>query len=539
MARQDQFEELLAVSDRALATKFDEAIQVEISLRRAHAHEQTGKIATALDVYRTIIDNANAPLDAYLGCATAYRALGAISAARRTLETACDRWPESISAKNNLANVLIATHEYREGLDLLSQLASLHDKESAVLFNYGRAQVHCGLYQEATETLEKSLRLNPGFVDSSLLLAETFLTLGQRAHARRVLDETLRWSPDHADALYLLSESADSADQRSKLKAKIDSLVTLDPEPEAAVKLHFAAARIALAENDNENAWAQLSHGNALKRNELNLESIKHELDTTAVTLVPSTDERPDSELDSRLLLIVGMPRSGTTLIEQILAAHPQVVAGGEVDYWDAALADTAWERRLRGADDDGDAFTKVEIAQLLDGYQRALPPCGNTKVLVTDKTPMNFCHLAFLHRLLPNLRVVHCTRDPMATCWSIYSQLFSGGNSYAYDLIDIADAFNRYREILADLERLPELRLFEMRYETLVTNPEENAKQLLEFCNLEWHPNCAKPHEVNRPVHTASRHQVRQETHQNAIERWRLFEHHLEPLKNRLGYTK
>jgi len=223
------------------------------------------------------------------------------------------------------------------------------------------------------------------------------------------------------------------------------------------------------------------------------------------------------------------MPRSGTSLVEQILASHSKVHGAGELSTMDNLVSPILGQ-------DEGQ-LTRLEISRVRDGYLDALTALQVPEKIITDKMPLNFRWIGFIKFALPEAKIIHLSRDPRATCWSIYKRDFSlKGNGYAYDLGDLAEFYKLYMALMSFWrERFPDT-IYDLCYEDMTENQEEETRKILEFCNLEWEPQCLDFHKTNRIVHTASAAQVREKMYQGSSDAWREFEAYLQPLIKGLG---
>lgn len=257
----------------------------------------------------------------------------------------------------------------------------------------------------------------------------------------------------------------------------------------------------------------------------------------TSTFTAPFFDARKGFGVDSeRPLFIVGMPRSGTSLIEQIIASHPEVAGGGE-------LSDI---RSLADAPPSGGTglpfprsvmqLTERMSQNLAKRYLGKLDDISSSAKHVTDKLPDNYQYLGIIALLLPRARVIFCRRDPMATCLSIYQQDFTGYHPYAYDLAKLGRRYRNHEHLLDHWRRVLPLRLLEVTYEDVVADQEGQSRRIMEFCGLEWTPQVLDFHRTARPVRTVSRWQVRQPIYRDAVDGWRAYEPFLGPLKDALG---
>jgi hypothetical protein len=237
---------------------------------------------------------------------------------------------------------------------------------------------------------------------------------------------------------------------------------------------------------------------------------------------------RPRGIASELPVFVVGMPRSGTSLTEQILASHPQVHGAGELLYWIfAADAERAAPPEERAA----------KISDLGLAYLEGLAIQAPDASRVIDKLPVNFRHIGLIHAALPGARFIHLERNALDTCLSIYFQGFSAAHPYATDFGDLAHYYHEYRRLMAHWRSLlPPQTLLEVRYEDLVDDPERWSRRMLAHIGLPWDPRCLEFHRNDRPVLTASNWQVRQPISKNSVERWRRYEQFIGPLREALG---
>jgi len=222
------------------------------------------------------------------------------------------------------------------------------------------------------------------------------------------------------------------------------------------------------------------------------------------------------------------MPRSGTSLVEQILAAHPAVHGAGELGFWEMAAP------RFAGANP---AQAAPLLRQAGEDYLALLGSYSSDAERITDKMPANFRHLGLIHAAFPRARIIHVQRHPIDTCLSIYFRQFGMVMNYANDLDDLAHYHSLYRRLMAHWQALlPPGTLLEVPYEALVREQETWTRKLLDFAGLSWDARCLDFHEVERSVNTASNWQVRQKMNAGSVERWRRYEAHLGALRKIQG---
>jgi hypothetical protein len=223
--------------------------------------------------------------------------------------------------------------------------------------------------------------------------------------------------------------------------------------------------------------------------------------------------------------LIVGMPRSGTTLLEQALSAHPGIAAGGELE----DLRDLAREAYAG-------PITSPRLDTLAARYLGRLRAIGPEAQRVTDKMPHNFLHLGLVALMLPRARVIHCRRDPVDTCWSCFRQHFGAGLAYTTDLAWLGAFHRSYADLMEHWRGALPLAMLEVDYEELVAQPEPTLRRVLAFLDLPWHPACLEPHKARRIAATVSRAEVQRPIHQGSVGRAAPYRPHLGPLLDALS---
>ena len=308
---------------------------------------------------------------------------------------------------------------------------------------------------------------------------------------------------------------------------------------EEQIDLHFALGKAFADVGDHQRSFEHLLRGNALKRQQITYDEEKTLQRLERIRGVFTAEVLHDKSglgcPSAAPIFIVGMPRSGTTLIEQILASHPQVFGAGEL----REMANLAG--RIGGAD----AAAFPEAVQGLSGedlrgigeqYVQTVRRLAPDAERIADKMPSNFNLAGLIHLVLPNARIIHARRDPRDTAFSCFSLLFSGTLEFTYDLAELGRYYRAYLELMAHWrEALPQEVMLEVQYEDVVGDLEREARRIIAHCDLEWDDACLSFYKTERSVRTASATQVRQPIYQTSIGRWRRHEAQLQPLLREL----
>jgi hypothetical protein len=304
--------------------------------------------------------------------------------------------------------------------------------------------------------------------------------------------------------------------------------------PIQRLHLHFALAKAYDDLGRAEDAIAQLHAGNAIKRQSVGYDEAR------ALGLFERVKQTFDADFmatpragfaDGAPIFIIGMPRSGTTLVEQIISSHPEVGAAGEI----AAMNEVA--RALGPFPDAARGFGDADFSRLGQEYVRRLRARAPAAAHVTDKTPSSVYFVGLIHLALPNAKIVHVMRDPVDTCLSCYSRLFTHEQAHTYDLAELGRYYRAYHDLMRHWhDVLPEGRMLDVRYERIVADTESEARRMLAHCGLAWNERVLTFHQNHRAVNTASASQVRQPIYSTSVARWRRYETHLQPLLTALG---
>ena len=496
-----------------------------------------GRFEAAARCYRDalVLTPRDARIQANLGhvlhCLGRHRA--AIDCCRHAIELDA-RLPE---AYLHLGNALLAINEmhaaeaaYRAGLEIAPEHAPLHTA-------HAMAERAIGRVDEAAASARRALAVRPDAADTVALLGSLAIDRGRFEEAETLLKEALIMSPDLPEALIGLTAARKMTAADAPWRDAAERVLSRALPVAHAIGLHHALGKYYDDVGDFDAAFEHHRRGHELARR--SRPPYERAATSARVTRTLSafdrgaletlrragTSERIASE---RAVFVFGMPRSGTTLAEQILASHREVHGAGEVLFWQfAADAELAAPPEQRAA----------LIAALGRQYLASFATLPAAAARVIDKLPSNFKNLGLIHAALPGARFIHFERDPLDTCLSIYFQGFSAAHAYATDLEDLAHYYREYRRLMAHWRAtLPPDTLLEVRYEALVDDPEAWSRQMLEHIGLPWDPRCLEFHRTERPVLTASNWQVRQPIGKGSIGRWRRYERLLAPLREALG---
>jgi tetratricopeptide (TPR) repeat protein len=484
------------------------------------------------------------------------RALGRLDEAVACYHRALDLAPQYAAGHYNLGNALLrlgradeAVVAYHTALGLEPEFVEAYNNLGVALAQLGRDEAAMAVYDRAA-SLQQSGFENP-LANKALLLLET----GRAAQSAAAIDQALVINPDSAAAWHMRCGlkkftrgdpdiaameallAGLSAPQTATSQTSTPRIFTPSgPNFESRICLQFALGKAWMDVGDADRAFAHLDEGNRLKRSTFAYDSTATDrwIAEMAGSFTPELMQRlgASGHPGEVPVLVVGMPRSGTTLVEQILASHPEIHGAGELTLLEDMVARISGQR-VDELCPPGDpqqlaALLPDDLARLGREYEAQVCALAPGRRRVVDKMPTNFLYVGFIHAILPNARIIHCRRDAVDTCLSCYTKLFRDVK-FASDLRELGLYYRAYENLMGHWRNLmsPE-RFTEVHYEDVVDDLEGQARRLVRFCGLPWHEACLDFHENGRPVRTASVTQVRQPIYRSSIGRWKPYARHL-----------
>jgi thioredoxin-like negative regulator of GroEL len=443
--------------------------------------------------------------------------------------------PDDFRAPFSLATVDLKLGRPGRALPRLRRVAELKPDLFEVHHNLGGAAQTLERWDEAAGAYQHALALRPEAIETRRNLAIVLAVLGridaaEAEHRRLAADPRTRlWA---LTRLALLRPAAIADADLGDMRRAADFPAT---DPDTRIGLSFALGEVLERRGRDDEAFAAFAAGNRLKRAALDARVetrpgalLAAHADSARRVMAKHAATAADGLSTDAPIFIVGMPRSGSTLLEQILSSHPQVTALGET----AALPRLLEAGALAG--DVGQTTVRALARRYLDAVRaRGWRGAGR----FVDKTLENYLHVGAIARMFPRAVILHAVRDPMDTCLSCYRQLFAAGAETLYDLADIGAEYARYREVMAHWARALPGRVIEVDHEALVADPEGRIRWLVTVaCGLPWREACLAFHEAGGAVRTASSAQVRQPIFRTSLDRWRRYQAHLAPLIEALG---
>jgi tetratricopeptide (TPR) repeat protein len=447
-------------------------------------------------------------------------------------------------ARQEYAGVQVELHRYAEARRELDRLLKDDPDNPALRTLYAASAVGLGEHERAIGLYQALLTGTAADAEVHLSIGHALKTLGRTSEAIAAYRRAAACRPDFGDAYWSLANLKTyrfTAQELAQIRTGLADAATGTID---RYHLCFALGKALEDEGEFAESFRYYERGNALKRPECRYRPEIIENNTRQQIKVCSKDlfaSRHGWGAPSREpIFIVGLPRSGSTLLEQILASHSQVEGTQELPNIQQMVT------RLRGRDPDPQnplyppvlaSMRAEEFRALGEEYLAATRVYRTDRAFFIDKMPNNFRHLGFIHLMLPNARIIDARREPMACCFSNLKQLFAQGQEFTYSVDDIARYYRTYLELMRHWDQvLPAGRILRVHHEDVVDDLEGNVRRILEYCGLKFEPQCISFHETKRSVRTASSEQVRQAIYREGLDQWRNFEPWLDPLKVALG---
>jgi tetratricopeptide (TPR) repeat protein len=571
---QGKFADALVHYDRALA--LDDTF-VQAHSNRGNALQRLKRFAEAEPAYRRAVALQADFADAWGNLGTCLRELKRPQEAEAVYRRALGFNPNNPDTLDNLALALKDLDRLDEAADMARRALVIESRSDKFYVHYatilldqkkvddaeaavkralalnadnhdavnlmGRITFECGELAESLTYFRRALTLKPNLADAFNNMGNVLKELGRLDEALDAYHEALRLDPDISGVYVNLADSKKftAGDPHlvamKALAAKTSGLSKTD-----RMQLDFALGKAYADVKDHTRSFNHLSAGNTAKRATIAYDEqgtfALFDRITAAFSRELLAAKSGCGDPSAAPVFIIGMPRSGTTLIEQIIASHPLAYGAGELQTLNDLLLN------VRGL--DGKSLSYPEFVAALDpaslqqiGARYVSRVCeladkhGRTGAArITDKMPSNYYFAGLIHLAVPNATIIHTIRDPVDTCLSCFSKLFAAEQNHTYDLGELGRYYKRYERLMGHWRAvLPAGRILDVRYEDVVADLEGQARRIIAHCGLPWHDRCLSFHETDRPVRTASATQVRQPIYTSAVGRWRVYEEQLGPL--------
>jgi len=529
-------------SEEAL-DQYLKALNSDPDLSRAAHLFREGKIPEAEQLARDILKKNPTDVVAMRLLAEIGIKVGQFVDAKNLLERCLELAPGFHLARHNYIMALFRRQELEAALTQMEILLSVEPNNPGYLILKATILVRKGDHEEAMEIYERVLEDYPRQARAQLNYGHTLKTVGRLDESIAAYRNCIDLSPEIGETYWSLANLKTFRFTDEDVKNMLAQVTTEDGDPDDQSHLAFALGKAYEDRGDYDKSFHYYKRGNAIRRIHHGYDPKINIYDT--VRQINCLDGKFFADRTGQgcpapdPIFIVGLPRAGSTLLEQILASHSQVEGTAELIDIIAMSRDLGGKKRLRTASKYPEILTELtpdKFRKLGESYLETTRVQRSNIPYFIDKMPNNFQHIGLIHSILPNAKIIDARRHPMGCCFSGFKQLFARGQTFTYDLEDIGHYYRDYVRLMDHWDEVLPGRVYRVQYEDMVADTENQIRRLLDYCGLDFEEACLHFYETERAVRTPSSEQVRQPIYTKGVEQWRNFEPYLDPLKEALG---
>jgi len=520
----------------ALSTRHPELVEAVTLLRE-------GKLGKAERIVRELLKEYPTDVSAIRVLADIGIKVGQLKDARNLLERCLELAPDFHAARHSYALVLIRLQKPEAALIEAEKLLAIEPNNPNFLTLKGSILVRIGDHEEAIRLYEKVLKNYPNQARAQMSYGHTLKTVGRLDEAISAYRKCIRLSPEVGEAYWSLANLKTFEFSDHDIENMRKQVTAEGGDADDQAHLAFALGKALEDRADYDESFKFYRRGNAIRRVDhrhnpkINvLESVRQ---VRALDAAFFEQRKGWGCQSAEPIFIVGLPRAGSTLLEQILASHSQVEGTTELQDIIAIsrkLGDRSRQNPSGKYPEILAEMTAEQFRELGESYLETTRIQRSGEPFFIDKMPNNFRHIGLIHLILPNSKIIDARRHPMGGCFSGFKQLFANGQTFTYGLEDIGKYYRDYVRLMDHWDAVLPGRVHRVQYEEMVSDTEAQIRALLDYCELDFEEQCLRFYETERAVRTPSSEQVRKPIYKQGLDQWRHYESHLTPLKNALG---
>jgi tetratricopeptide (TPR) repeat protein len=505
----------------------------QAELNRAEIALTGGELEEAEKILRGILSRDPDNVRALLLLSSIAVEAGRFKPARKLLERAVKLEPAFVPGWNDLANLCMKQDRYEEALEAVQRALDLDPKMLQSWIIKGNILTRAQRFEESLDAYNHALKLSPHSAGALSQVGHVLKTIGRQQESIDTLRKCIKAHPGFGEAYWSLANLKTFEFNEDEVKVMQRMVEDRNLGDEPRVNFFLSLGKHYENEKDYDTAFQYYSRGNALRREHEIYDPVQTQVVHDRIIEVFNREflqERAGwGEPDPAPILVVGLPRSGSTLIEQILASHSMVEGTMELPDLSRIISELS-RRSPRGVEYPEAAVELDETAARLLGlaYIESTRRYRTGKAFFIDKMPNNFSSIGFLQLILPNAKVIDARRHPLDSCLGSYKQLFFKGQSFTYEQFELGHYYLEYRRIMEHWRKTLPGKVLDVHYEQMVMDQENQTRRLLAHCGLPWEDQCLRFYETDRAINTASSEQVRQPIYTKALNFWRNYEAHL-----------
>ena len=443
--------------------------------------------------------------------------------------------PKNLAAINNLGISYKNTMDYAAAEKCFNKVIGLDASYIKALINLGNLKNETYKFDEAILFYIKAINLDEKIPETHLNLSYAYQSIGKIIEAKKHLNKTLELDKSLTRADKMLSVLIDYSTNAEHLTSMIDKITNLKLTNEKKVYLYFAIAKALEDLKDFDKSFEYLEKGNQLQRasSSFNFENIQKLSSSIKSFFLDYKFKDKFKQINKKkIIFILGMPRSGTTLVEKIVSSHSKVSGLGELNIFSNIMSSNI----IKDNEIDDSKIDEFMNNDLSESYMFYLNSFKIKGEYITDKSLINFWFIGFIKHFFPNSKIVHCTRNPMDNCLSIYKNLFDTHEGWFYKQEDLANYYNVYKDLMKFWNKTFDGQIHNIKYENLIKNSDEEIKKIINFCNLEWEDSCLDFHNSNTAIKTLSVNQANKPIYSSSVNSSNNYENKLKVLFSKLN---
>ncbi len=507
------------------------------ALARASQLHQQGKFEEAEKIYRQVLSQEPNNVDALRMLAMIAAAANKPLDSERLLRKVISLAPDFALAQLDMGRNLKEQDRYDEAIPYFKKAIALEPNNAHSYFLLGGVLAPAAQTQEAADNYKKCLSINPQHAAALLGLGHVLKTLGQQEEGIQAYRDCIKLKPENGETYWSLANLKTFSFSEDELAEMVKMVDTQTLEAQSEVNFLFALGKAYEDKKDFDQAWHYYDAGNQKQRSIIQYDPVQTEAQNDDLIKVYTKELmeqfKDQGHKDASPIFVLGLPRTGSTLIEQILASHSQVEGTSELPYIGRACS--SLNRNRADGINYPEAMRELHAQNLVALGQQYLDNAKmhrkENKPFFIDKMPNNFPSVGFIKLILPNAKIIDTRKHPFDACLGNYKQLFAKGQTFTYDQTDIGEYFLQYERLMKHWDEVAPDAVLHVQYEDTVMDFEATVRRILDYCGLPFEEACLNFHETERAVRTASSEQVRQPIYTGAINRWRYYEKHLEEL--------
>ncbi len=516
--------------------------QISTTLRRGANAMKNRDFVGAEAAIKSVLKTHRNNFDALQLLAMTSLNMGKFDQAAKCFRQMLSQKPRDIGLMQGLATALAKQKKYQSAIAQLRKALTLDNSRADLWKMLAGAYYESNDATTAIATLKQAISIKPEMTSLHLQMADYLIEIGQIDEAKKIFENVMALKDANETFALTGYAGVNKFSAEDPLPKYMSTLAeqSLSEGQRKHTRFIYATAKALIDQNEISKAFNLLENVKKQSNQKFNVQAFdKHIgaiIETFTHDLIAKKQEFGNSS--NVPVLIVGMPRSGTTLVETICSRHKDISGAGEVTYLRDMLS--ALERPSvpgKALFEAVHKLSKENIGKISDHYLRHISERAGRNTRITDKLPFNFESLGLANLLFPNLKVIHCTRHPLDNCVSYYTNYFEhGDHSHANDLSSLGAYYLGYKRLMAHWDSALNIKIHELNYETFLSDPESGTRALIEYLGLNWDESCLDTNRTDLSVKTISKWQVRQPLYRSSVDRWKAFESHLDPLKQTLA---